>query len=74
MFSCLSAAEQGGESPIVFNRDLMRDLDPTIVEKFRQLGVRYLRNLEHRQNTEYCSWQDTFEAATEKVRAKKCMC
>ena len=68
MFSCLSMADQGGESPIVFNRDLIRDLDPSVVEKFRQLGVRYFRNIEHRQNTNYICWQNAFDATTEDVR------
>ena len=60
-------AEDGGESPVVFNRDLKRDLDPAIMEKFRKEGIRYSRNMQHSKHTEYISWQDTFEVTTENV-------
>ena len=59
--------DEGGESPVVFNRDLKRDLDPDIMEKFRKEGIRYSRNMQHSKHTEYISWQDTFEVTTEDV-------
>ena len=68
IFCCLRKAEHGGESPMVFNRDLIKQLDPKIFDKFRTKGIRYSRNLKHENNTDYITWQNTFFTNNEKVK------
>ena len=67
MFCCMSAADEGGDSPVVFNRDLKRDLDPAVYEKFKERKIRYIRNLSHEKNSPYLTWQETFKTKTEEV-------
>ncbi|XP_066924147.1 dapdiamide synthesis protein DdaC-like isoform X2 [Clytia hemisphaerica] len=71
IFCCLSTADKGGESPIVFNRDLIKKIKPEVLNKFRAKGIRYSRNLKHRKNTDYISWQSTFYTEEEKEAEKK---
>ncbi|XP_064648581.1 uncharacterized protein LOC135500845 [Lineus longissimus] len=51
----------GGESGITDMRDVLRTLDPEVVEKFTKLGVRYHRCLPDRNNQDaphrYSYWQ-----------------
>ena len=59
----------GGESPMIFNRDLMKDLDQNIMDKFAKRNVRYLRNLADEKKSKYLSWQDTFLTKSKEVRS-----
>jgi alpha-ketoglutarate-dependent taurine dioxygenase len=43
-FYCVKAAEQGGATPIVDCRAVYRRLDPSVVERFAEKGLLYLRN------------------------------
>ncbi|XP_002165175.1 dapdiamide synthesis protein DdaC [Hydra vulgaris] len=60
MFCCLSEATIGGESPIVFNRELFSVLKVDNVRKAVEKKIRYFRNLPHKNNTKYINWQGTF--------------
>ncbi|XP_066910285.1 dapdiamide synthesis protein DdaC-like [Clytia hemisphaerica] len=71
IFCCLSKASFGGESPIVFNRDLIKQLDSNIFDKFRTKGIRYSRNLKHQNNTNYITWQNTFFTDNKKEAENK---
>eukprot|EP00111_Clytia_hemisphaerica_P001787 TCONS_00005039-protein len=71
MFCCLKQAPKGGESPIVFNRDLIKLINPEVLDKFRKKGIRYLRSTKHQKNTDYIAWQHTFSTESEKVAEEK---
>jgi acyl-CoA synthetase (AMP-forming)/AMP-acid ligase II/alpha-ketoglutarate-dependent taurine dioxygenase len=42
-FCCLKAAEQGGETPLADSRKVYARLRPEVRDKYRRLGVRYVR-------------------------------
>jgi alpha-ketoglutarate-dependent taurine dioxygenase len=44
LFCCVTAPTQGGETPLVDSRLVLRNLDRSIVERFTERGVRYLRS------------------------------
>jgi alpha-ketoglutarate-dependent taurine dioxygenase len=43
-FYCEVPAEKGGETPIADGRGIFRRIDPAVRERFRELGVMYVRN------------------------------
>lgn len=43
-FYCQVAASEGGETPIADERKLLASLKPETVQKFREKGIRYVRN------------------------------
>lgn len=45
IFGCVTAAETGGATPIADSREILRQLDPALVEEFRRKQVKYIRNL-----------------------------
>lgn len=59
-FCCVEAASEGGETPLVDGRVLLRELPAGLVEEFRRRGVRYIRYL-HGGRGFGPSWQKTFE-------------
>lgn len=59
-FCCLEAPREGGETPLVDGRHLLRELPARLVEDFRRRGVKYLRHL-HGGKGFGPSWQKTFE-------------
>ena len=67
MFCCVLAADDGGDSPVVFNRDIKRDLNPKVYDKFKERKIRYIRNLSHENNSPYLTWQETFKTKKEEV-------
>ncbi len=56
-FHCVKAAETGGETPILDCRDVCSHLDPAVLDKFRRLGVMYVRNFVKGVDVD---WQDFF--------------
>lgn len=64
---CITPAEIGGESPIVFNRDLLEYQDKKIMDKIKKKGVRYIRNMKDEKNSSYLTWQSTFETKSKEV-------
>lgn len=59
-FCCVEAASEGGETPLVDGRVLLRELPARLVEEFRRRGVKYIRHL-HGGRGFGPSWQKTFE-------------
>jgi alpha-ketoglutarate-dependent taurine dioxygenase len=59
-FYCVTPASAGGETPLADSREILRRLDPQIVERFKARGLRYERLLEDGSGNEY-SWQAAFE-------------
>jgi alpha-ketoglutarate-dependent taurine dioxygenase len=59
-FCCAVAPQEGGETPIVDSRALLRAIPAEVVERFREKGVRYVRNL-HGGRGFGLSWQSVFE-------------
>ena len=59
-FCCLTAPETGGETTIGDSRRILQNIDPEIVDLFRQKQVCYIRNLQAEKGTGY-SWQESFE-------------
>ncbi|XP_057300795.1 uncharacterized protein LOC130635479 [Hydractinia symbiolongicarpus] len=61
MFCCITPSAIDGETPICFNRELLRELDPIFVKKVDEKKIRYIRNYGTRENSDYMSWQSIFE-------------
>lgn len=59
-FGCITAAREGGQTPITDNRKVMKALDPEVVKAFRDKGVTYIRNLHGGQGFGL-SWQESFQ-------------
>jgi alpha-ketoglutarate-dependent taurine dioxygenase len=59
-FFCVEPAASGGETSLADSRAILDALDPALVEKFRALGIRYIRNLSPVKGSGY-SWQEAFE-------------
>ncbi len=57
-FYCVTAAQSGGESPIVDCRQVYRELDPRIRERFERKGLMYVRNFTDGLDV---SWQRFFQ-------------
>src|SRR5262249_4481833 len=56
-FFCVQPALEGGETLVVDCREVYRQLDPAIVERFAQNGLMYVRNFSPGLDV---SWQDFF--------------
>jgi len=59
-FGCITAAQEGGQTPIADNRKVMAALDPEVVKRFKDKGVTYVRNLHSGQGFGL-SWQESFQ-------------
>ncbi|SHJ15778.1 TauD/TfdA family dioxygenase [Aquimarina spongiae] len=59
-FSCLEPSETGGETLLADSREIVRVMNPDIVDEVQSKGVKYIRNL-HGGLGIGPSWQDTFE-------------
>lgn len=57
-FCCVTAPEQGGETPIADSREVYRRLDPVLREAFERQGVMYVRNYGVGVDL---SWQEAFQ-------------
>jgi alpha-ketoglutarate-dependent taurine dioxygenase len=57
-FFCVTAAKEGGSSPIVDCRKVYQQLDPTVRDKFERLGLMYVRNFSDGLDV---SWQHFFQ-------------
>ncbi|AOM78762.1 TauD/TfdA family dioxygenase [Pedobacter steynii] len=61
-FSCLIPSETGGETLLADSREIVKAMNPEIVEEVKRKGITYIRNL-HGGLGLGPSWQDTFETA-----------
>jgi alpha-ketoglutarate-dependent taurine dioxygenase len=59
-FSCLIPSETGGETLLADSREIVKSMNPQIVEEIKRKGITYIRNL-HGGLGLGPSWQDTFE-------------
>lgn len=59
-FSCLQPGESGGETLLADSREILKIMDPRIVETIEKKGITYIRNLHGGQGMGP-SWQQTFE-------------
>jgi hypothetical protein len=69
VFCCIKAAERGGETPLADSRKVLKDIDPRLVSKFKNKGVRYRRNLLADLGM---PWQEVFQ--TKDRRAAEDIC
>ena len=53
---------------MVKNSELLSKLDPKVVAKFEEKGVRYVRYLQDKSHDEYMNWQHMFGTEDKKVR------
>ena len=68
-FFCVTAAAEGGETPIVDCRKIFRSLDPEIGERFRRKGIMYVRNFVDGLDV---SWQTFFRTADKAAVEQQC--
>lgn len=61
-FCSITAAQEGGATPLADNREVMRVLDPEIIAAFKNKRVKYLRNLHGGQGFGL-SWQTAFQTS-----------
>ena len=70
-FCCITAAKEGGETPIADNREVLKELDSKIVSDFKEKKVKYLRNLHSGQGFGL-SWQTAFQTTEKSVVEEYC--
>jgi alpha-ketoglutarate-dependent taurine dioxygenase len=70
-FCCVTAPQQGGETPIVDSRALLGSIPSDVVERFKSKGVKYVRNL-HGGRGLGPSWQSVFETNDKSVVEHYC--
>ena len=70
-FCCIVAAQEGGETPIADNREILKSLGSEIVDQFRNKKVTYLRNL-HAGKGFGLAWQTAFQTDDRNVVEKYC--
>jgi amino acid adenylation domain-containing protein len=68
-FYCVQPAQQGGESPIIDCRQIYRELDPSIRDKFESKGLMYVRNFTDGLDV---SWQNFFHTTDRKAVEEYC--
>jgi alpha-ketoglutarate-dependent taurine dioxygenase len=66
-FTCLQAAQVGGETPIADSRRVLALLPVDLVEKFERLGVMYARTFTPGLGL---TWQETFQM-TDRIQVQK---
>lgn len=68
-FCCLTAAEQGGETPLADMREVTRSLDAGVLERFATRKVQYIR---HYHEGVDLSWQEVFQTQDAEAVADFC--
>ncbi|MEM7101233.1 MAG: TauD/TfdA family dioxygenase [Pseudomonadota bacterium] len=69
LFCCTQPATQGGATPVADTRKILADLNPSLVEKFRGLGVMYVRNFSQGVGMD---WRDVFQVEDKQSLEKYC--
>ncbi|MFL6283041.1 MAG: TauD/TfdA family dioxygenase [Pyrinomonadaceae bacterium] len=70
-FCCVVEPGRGGQTPIADNRQILKRLDPAVVEEFGRRQIRYLRNL-HGGSGFGLSWQAAFQTTDKAAVEKYC--
>jgi alpha-ketoglutarate-dependent taurine dioxygenase len=68
-FYCHTPADRGGETPIADSKKMLKLLRPSTLEKFRQKGVLYVRNL---GGVLGLHWKEVFQTDNRQVVADYC--
>ena len=68
-FFCVTAAQQGGETPIADSRNVFERIDPEIRERFIQKKVKYVRNYSEGLDL---PWQTVFQTTSKLVVEEYC--
>lgn len=69
VFCCIKPADQGGETPLADSRRVLKDISPALVNKFREKGVMYRRNLLPDLGM---PWQEVFQTTDKRVAMDIC--
>jgi hypothetical protein len=69
VFCCIEPASEGGETPIADSRKVLKDIDRSLVEKFKTRGVKYQRNLFEDLGM---PWQEVFQTTDFEVVKDTC--
>lgn len=69
VFCCIKPAEEGGETPIADSRRVLKDLSPGLLNKFREKGVRYRRNLTADIGM---PWREVFQTNDREIVVETC--
>jgi hypothetical protein len=70
-FGSIIPAATGGETPLADSREIVKVMDPSILEEFESKQIRYVRNL-HAGEGLGPTWMDTFETDDRKVVERHC--
>jgi alpha-ketoglutarate-dependent taurine dioxygenase len=68
-FHCVQIADKGGLTPLVDGRKVWQRLDPEVREKFRDLGLLYVRNFTEGFDV---PWRDFFHTSDKAVVEEAC--
>lgn len=71
-FCCVVAPTEGGETPLVDSRALLKTIPAEIVDEFKRKGVKYVRNL-HGGRGFGPSWQSVFETDDKRTVEQYCL-
>lgn len=70
-FCCVTASEQGGETPLGDSRELLRSIDGEVVGRFKSRKIRYVRNF-HGGTGAGSSWRTAFETNDKSIIENYC--
>jgi len=70
-FCCVTAPQEGGETPLADSRSILARISPALADAFTRRGVKYIRNL-HGGRGYGPSWQKTFETEDRKAIEDYC--
>jgi alpha-ketoglutarate-dependent taurine dioxygenase len=70
-FTCTTAPQEGGETPIADSRRLLKRIAPQVVSEFSKKQIRYIRRLPSGTNDGY-SWEEAFETGDRAVVETYC--
>lgn len=65
--SCIRVAETGGETLLADSREILRIMNPGVVEAVKNKKIRYIRNLHGGNGFFGKSWQETYETDDKKL-------
>lgn len=78
-FYCLVAPKVGGETPITDCRDVLKSLDPELIMRFEEKGIRYDRILTDRRKYVFSAlqtvrktWQESFDTEDRETVEERC--
>jgi alpha-ketoglutarate-dependent taurine dioxygenase len=69
IFCCLQPARQGGRTPIADSRKILKRLDKSIVKRFMEKQIMYVRNYNDGLSL---TWQEVFQANERSVVEEHC--